>query len=181
MADPFLGEIRIFAQSRIPTGWLACDGQILSIFQYGFLYSLLGTTYGGDGRTTFGLPDLRGRIPLNQGQLPGGENYVIGRKIGYEKITLNENQMPIHSHELMVTSTSAKERVPADHVIAATPVNTDPKADPDYVFSSEEPDVAMMAESISKTGGGQPIENRMPYITLCYCIAIQGTSPHRPE
>src|SRR5690349_18654375 len=107
MSDPFLGEIRLFAFPRVPVGWLACSGQTLPISQFDALYTILGTTYGGDGTQTFNLPDLRGRVPLGQGQAPGGAAYVLGEIAGEDEHTLIQTEMPAHSHSLLASTLAA--------------------------------------------------------------------------
>ncbi|MBI9050199.1 MAG: phage tail protein [Anaerolineaceae bacterium] len=168
MAEAFIGEIRLFAFNTIPSGWALCNGQLLNIFEHTALYSLIGNAYGGDGRTTFGLPDMRGRVAVNQGQSPGASTYLLGQRVGVEKVKLTERQMPSHKHELMVSSAVANSTTPVGNVLAVTA---------DDVYKVKEPDEEMMLGSIATTGESEPIENRMPYLALCYCIAMTGIMP----
>lgn len=117
MATPFIGEIRMFAFGRTPVGWQACDGSLLPISQYDALFALIGTLYGGDGQTTFGVPDLRGRVPIHQGQGPGLSNYVIGQVAGTETVTVLPTQMPAHTHTLVATTAAATSVTPGTTVL----------------------------------------------------------------
>ena len=170
MSEPFLAEVRIFGFNFPPRGWAFCDGQILPINQNQSLYSLLGTTYGGDGRTSFALPDIRSRVPIHVGSSDGGTNHALGQKTGEETHTLAANEMPTHSHVNSGTSNT---------VDAATPTNTLlPGANngKPYAVSGN----GFMGEnSVLNTGGGQAHNNMQPYLTMNYCIALQGLFPSR--
>jgi len=170
MSEPFIGELRLVPYNFAPRGWAACNGQILSIAQNTALYSLLGTTYGGNGQTTFALPDLRGRVPLHTGQGPGLSNYDLGQLGGVESITLTTNEMPAHSHtvEAAVTGNS---NTPNDSVPAAVRKNKYASA-PDGV-------TPMDAGMIAPSGGSQPHSNVQPYLTLQWIIALEGIYPSR--
>jgi microcystin-dependent protein len=173
--EPFIAEIRMFAGNFAPRGWALCDGQLLPISQNEALFSLVGTTYGGDGRTTFGLPDLRGRAPIHMGQGPGLTNKRIGQKGGQEEVVLTVNQMPAHNHSA---------RVQADSTVATTdkPQNALPARNaastPQYGTSASSalhPDAVVVGQK----GGNQAHPNMQPYLTINYIIALQGTYPSR--
>ena len=175
MSTPYIGEIRMFGfgSRGAPNGWQTCDGSLLPISQYDTLYALIGTTYGGDGQTTFGVPDLRGRVPLHQGQGPGLSNQVIGQKAGTETVTLLPTQMPAHTHTLVATSTAATATTPGSTVMPAT-VSGDTFYASDISGGTVAPaDVT----AISGAGGSQPHDNTMPTLTVQYCIAWQGLYP----
>ncbi len=170
MSDPYLGEIRMFAGNFAPRGWALCQGQLLAISQYSALFSLLGTLYGGDGRTTFGLPDLRGRVPIHQGHGSGLSNRPIGQKLGSERVALNVNELPVHAHPIAQV-VPASLGTPLNNVVAQaeTPV---------YVTESENaatPDAAMNASR----GGSQPHHNMAPFLAIHFIIALQGVYPSR--
>lgn len=167
MSNPFLGEIRIFGFNFAPRGWAFCSGQLLPIAQNTALFSLLGTTYGGNGQTNFALPDLRGRVPLSMGQGPGLSNYTEGEVAGSETVTLIATQMPTHSHIVnanngAATTTRPSNSYPAPSGFSATSDGT-----------TENPGV------IASAGGSQPHENRQPYLALNFCIAMEGIFPSR--
>jgi microcystin-dependent protein len=170
MSEPFLAEIRIFGFNFAPRGWALCDGQILPINQYQALYSLLGTTYGGDGRTSFGLPDLRGRVPLHEGQGSGLSNRALGSKGGVENVVLTGAQMPNHTHTLNGTGVAATTDSPAGAVFAQT-------LDDRYAPATELVNAA--SEAILNAGGSQAHDNMQPSLVLNFCIALQGTFPSR--
>lgn len=180
MANPFIGEIRLFGGSFAPASWAFCDGQLLSIIENTALFSLLGTVYGGDGQNTFALPDLRGRVPLHQGQGPGLSTYTIGQVAGVETVTLQTSQMPQHSHALNATTATGSATTPGSSVMLATPVeagvNTSLYVVPGTSTVNQAP---MAAQSIGTTGGTQPHENMMPFQSLNYIIALFGIFPSR--
>lgn len=168
MSEPFIGEIRIFGFNFAPRGWANCAGQILSIAQNTALFSLLGTTYGGNGQTTFALPDLRGRAPLNFGQGPGLSNYTLGQSSGTETVTLTQNEMPQHNHGVNASSQPAN---------ATRPGNAFPSGGGTYQTA---PDGTTMAQQmIALAGGSQPHNNLQPYLALNICIALEGIFPSR--
>ncbi|MFG5779332.1 phage tail protein [Comamonas sp. J-3] len=171
MATPYLGEIRMFAGSRLIEGWEYCNGQLLSISEYDALYNLLGTTYGGDGQTTFGVPDLRGRIPVHQGTLPGGQTYVIGQKLGVEEVTVLINQMPGHTHSLQASSGTGFVASPGNAFFAG---HRDHK-----VFASTTPNgtTTLNSQAVSSAGGNQPHENMPPFLCVNFIIAVFGIYP----
>jgi microcystin-dependent protein len=178
MSEPFIGQISLFGFNFAPRGWAHCNGQILQISQNTALFSLLGTTYGGDGRTTFGLPDLRGRVPIHPGQGTGLSNYAWGQRGGAENIPLNVQQMPAHNHVATTTihgfSGPGNDRSPEDHAWAESD---------DRDYTDQAPDVDLGSASaqttIQATGGGQAHENRQPYLALYFGIALQGVYPSR--
>ncbi len=170
--DPLLASIILFAGNFAPRGWALCQGQILSISQNTALFSLLGTTYGGDGQTTFALPDLRGRVPIQQGQGPGLSNYDLGQVSGSETITLTTNNLPSHNHSLLATSEAGSVSVPAGAYLANTGA-----LDKEYNTSGTL--VAMNAGAVGVTGGSQPFDNIQPYLALNFIIAMQGIFPSR--
>ena len=172
MAEPFVGEIRMFAGNFAPRGWAFCDGQLLAITQNEALFSLFGTLYGGDGRTTFGLPDMRGRVPVHSGQGPGLTNRRIGLKAGAETATVNASQLPPHSHDLRGSSNLGSDTSPAGNVPA-----TGAGANLYKVGAAVE--VPMDAEAITVTGGGQAHTNLMPFQCVHFIVALSGVYPSR--
>ena len=171
-ADPFIGEIRIFAGTFAPQGWAFCDGQLLAIAQNTALFSLLGTNYGGDGRTTFGLPDLRGRVPMHAGSGPGLTPRYLGQKGGQEQVTLNESQIPAHTHQAKASSEAPDTNSP-ENAVSAQKVRT-------HLYNTGPSDVNMGTTAISSTGGSQAHDNMQPYQCLNYIICLQGLYPSRP-
>ena len=163
--EPFLGEIRLVAFAFAPRGWALCAGQLLPISQNTALFSLLGTTYGGDGMTTFALPDLRGRVPVGAGQSATGSGYELGSTGGKETVTLATNELPRHSHAVQASSGGATTRNPSNSV---------PAAGGAYAATRN---AKMSAAMIGRNGGGQAHENRQPYVGLNYIIALQGIFP----
>jgi microcystin-dependent protein len=175
MADPFIAEIRIFPFNFAPTGWAWCNGQIMPISQNTALFSLLGTTYGGDGKSTFALPDLQGSAPLHPGQGKGLSLYDLGQVGGSENVSLLESEIPVHSHSLFASNDAGLTNTPANCMIAR------PFGRGNNLFQTANTGLVMMApESLSPAGGDQPHNNMMPYLTLFFCIALQGVFPARP-
>ena len=170
MSEPFLAEVRIVGFNFAPRGWAFCDGQILPINQNQSLYSLLGTTYGGDGRTSFALPDLRGRTPIHVGRSNGGERHDLGSKSGEETHTLSANEMPQHDHVLQATNNPATVTSAAGHVLGR--VTSD-------VYTDLDSSVNLASGTSLNVGGGQAHENMQPYLALNFCIALQGLFPSR--
>ncbi len=167
--NPFLGEIIMFGGNYAPRGWALCDGQLLPISQNDALFSILGTTYGGDGRTSFGLPDLRGRVPVHAGSGPGLTSRPLGQKAGVEHVTLNITQIPPHTHKPRASDNQADEQLPGTHVMA-----DDGNAIPIY---SNTPNTDM--QDTTSAGGGQAHDNMQPYQVVNFIIALQGTYPPR--
>ncbi len=171
-AEPFIGEIALYPYNFAPRGWAFCNGQILSIAQNTALFSLLGTTYGGNGQTTFALPDLRGRVPLSSGQGPGLSNYDLGQTGGDESVTLNPAEMPAHNHLVAVHNNSGNYARPNDRVPGRLSGGT-------TGYAAAGNGSYMHPSTLSVLGGGQPHTNVQPYLTLNYCIALEGIFPSR--
>jgi microcystin-dependent protein len=175
MSTPYIGEIRMFSFGArgAPNGWQACDGSLLSIAEYDAFYALIGTTYGGDGQVTFGVPDLRGRLPIHQGTGPGLSTYVIGQKAGSETVTVLQTQMPAHTHTMAATSAAATAVTPGTALLPGAV-----SGDTFYVNNIAGNVAApMSAQMLTVAGGSQPHENTMPTLTVQYCIATQGIFP----
>lgn len=174
MSEPFIAEIRIFAGNFAPRSWAFCDGQLLPISQNTALFSLIGTTYGGDGRTTTALPNLMGRAPMHPGRGPGLTSRRLGEKVGTETVTLTEAQIPSHSHTVRASMSGGN---------VATPTNTTSfaRAGSDRLYHSDTTtnQVDMASETLSVTGGGQAHNNVQPFLVLNYIIALQGLYPSR--
>ena len=186
--EPFLGQIQAFGFNFAPRGWAKCEGQLLSIAQNSALFSLLGTIYGGDGRTTFALPDLRGRVPMNQGHGPGLSNYAIGQRIGTELNYLNVSQLPPHNHAISINA-SAKIAIPCvnddgtsdeseNNILANNPSAYSPLSAKDSNLAPFDAQVTASGTS-GLTGGSQGIDNIQPTLCINYCIALQGVFPSR--
>jgi microcystin-dependent protein len=174
MADPFVAEIRIFPFNFAPRGWAWCDGQLLPLSQNTALFSLLGTTYGGNGKSNFALPDLQGRAPMHPGQGPGLSLHDLGETGGSETVTLLESEIPSHSHALIAAGTPANRTAPVGNSIARTTSGTP------YAAGSPTPPLVNMADTtIAPAGGDQPHNNLQPYLTFYFCIAMQGVFPPR--
>ena len=170
MANPYLGEIRLFGGSFAPAGWALCNGQLLPISENDALFVLIGTTYGGDGQQTFALPNLQSRIPLHQGTRDS-RNFVLGEIAGVESVTLTTQQIPVHSHALLATSSAGSANSPAGRVTAAPPSI-------DY-YIEDTPSVAAHAQAVAPVGGSQPHENMQPYLCLHYIISLFGVFPQQ--
>lgn len=172
MSEPFLAEIRIMGFNFAPRNWAMCDGQILPINQNQSLFSLLGTTYGGDGRTTFALPDLRGRTPIHEGS-SGGANHLLGQRSGMETHTLIQAEMPQHDHALLASDQLGNQQSPAEQVFAKT------QSAALAVYAAPENLVDLNAATVGNAGGGQPHENMQPFLALNFCICLMGLFPSR--
>lgn len=173
MSEPFVGEIRMFAGNFAPRGWAFCDGQLLAVSQNDALFSLLGTIYGGDGRTTFGLPDMRGRIPLHQGEGPGLSPRRLGSRGGTERVTLTSNELPSHSHDLNASTEVATNAEAMGRVLAQSSGMRYVKEN-----SSGGP-TDFLSRAIGDIGGTQPHINLMPSLCINYIIALFGIYPSR--
>lgn len=169
MAEPFLGEIRMVGFEFAPTGWALCNGQLLPIVQNQALFALIGTIYGGNGQTTFALPDLRGRAPIHHGQGSGLSQRDIGAAPGAEAVTLTSGQMPAHTHALEANPDNATTKDPAGGVLAAGKNYAGPASTP----------VAMSPDAIAGAGGGGAHDNLQPSLTVNFIIALQGIFPSR--
>ena len=165
MAEPFLSEIRIMSFGFAPKGWAMCNGQLLPINQNQALFSLLGTTFGGDGRVNFALPDLRGNVPIHVGR-----GHTLGEKGGSQSVTLNIQQLPTHVHSLNATSSAGNQIIPGAALLG-TSAATDP------IYGNASSPVVMDSTSISNLGGSQAHLNMQPFLTLTFCIALQGIFP----
>lgn len=174
MSDQFLAEIRIFPFNFPPTGWAFCDGQLMPISQNTALFALLGTTYGGDGKSTFALPNMQGNAPMQPGQGQGLSLRDLGEMSGSESITLLQTEMPLHTHNLMAVSQPGDLADPTGRSIARA-------ASGNPFQSTVNANVVQMAvQAVAPTGGSLPHNNMQPYLTLNFCIALQGIFPQRP-
>ncbi|QJX46778.1 phage tail protein [Hymenobacter taeanensis] len=171
--EPFIGEIMLFAGNFAPSGYALCQGQILSIAQNTALFSILGNTYGGDGQTTFALPDLRGRFPMQPGQGPGLSSRTLGEIGGTESVTLLSNQMPVHNHLLNAATSVGNSNSPSGNLLS-----NDGRGGTQFT-SAGTANANMNAQSVAAAGGSQPHENMPPYLGINFCIALQGIFPPR--
>jgi microcystin-dependent protein len=166
MAQPYVGEIRMFAGNFAPAGWMFCEGQLLPISENETLFQLIGTTYGGDGESTFGLPDLRGRIPLHQ-----GSGFSLAETGGAEEITLTVQQIATHAHALLGTSAQATTNAPAGNTFAASTGSTV------FPYGTDQPPTTLQPGTISPVGGSQPHTNFQPYLCVDFIISLFGIFP----
>ncbi|HEV7376757.1 MAG TPA: tail fiber protein [Pyrinomonadaceae bacterium] len=164
MSQPYVGEIRLFGGSFAPAGWAMCDGQLMPISQNDILFNLIGTTYGGDGQSTFGIPDMQGRIPVHQ-----GKGLTIGEKSGVETVTLTTQQIPVHNHAFLGSTTLATDPNPGTLVVAQTR-NYD-------LYTNDVGSIAMAAGAVSVVGGSQPHDNMQPYLVVTFIISLFGVFP----
>jgi microcystin-dependent protein len=173
MADPFVAEIRIFPFNFAPKGWAWCDGQLLPLSQNTALFSLLGTTYGGDGKSNFALPDLQGRAPMHPGQGPGLSLHDLGETGGSDTVALLESEIPAHTHALRADTNVAEVPDPSATSLArGSSINA-------YQTNPNQSLVTMNASTIAPAGGDQPHNNLQPYLTFYFCISLQGVFPPR--
>ena len=173
MADPFVAEIRIFPFNFAPKGWAFCNGQLLPLSQNTALFSLLGTTYGGDGKSTFALPNLQGSAPMHPGQGPGLSLHDLGETGGSETVSLLESEIPAHSHSVLAQNAPGNRTNPIGNSFARLSSGNA------YIPPAGAPLVAMAAETLPPAGGDQPHNNMQPYLTLNFNIAMQGVFPPR--
>lgn len=167
MAQPYVGEIRLFAGNFAPAGWMFCEGQLLPISEYDTLFNLIGTTFGGDGQSTFALPDLRGRIPVHQ-----GSSFTLGESGGVETVTLTVSQIPSHSHPLLASGNPASATAVGSGVLPAiTPAATI------TAYGTDIPTTTMSPQAVSSVGGSQPHTNFQPYLCVNYIISMFGIFP----
>lgn len=164
MAQPYVGEIRMFAGNFAPAGWMFCEGQLLPISENETLFQLIGTTYGGDGQETFAMPDLRGRIPIHQ-----GNGLILAETGGAEEITLTVNQIAAHSHPLLGSTANGSQASPAGAMLATSTIITP--------YAPETANVAMASTSVSSVGGSQPHTNFQPYLCISFIISLFGIFP----
>ncbi|OZY84694.1 phage tail protein [Cellvibrio mixtus] len=175
MSEAFIGEVRVFGGNFAPVNWHLCDGSLLPISQYEALFALIGTVYGGNGVNTFGIPDLRGRLPVGQGQGLGLTNRIIGQSFGSESVSLVTNQLPAHNHAFNATTDTAVAPSPANGVFA-----TQTDGDKIYVAANGTNQPAVLAaNSVVQTGGSQPHDNIMPSLGISYIICLNGIFPSR--
>lgn len=164
MAQPYVGEIRMFGGNFAPAGWMFCEGQLLSIAENDVLFNLIGTTYGGDGQATFGLPDLRGRVPIHQ-----GNGFVLAQTGGTESVTLTVNQMPAHNHAFVGRTGAANDSNAVDNLVSQPTSG--------FSYLNAAPSVAMAGGSLSSAGGNQPHSNFQPYVCVDFIISLFGIFP----
>ena len=171
MGQPYIGEIRMFAGNFAPAGWAFCDGQLMPISENDALFTLIGTTYGGDGQETFGLPNMQSRIPIHAGTGAGGITRIIGEMAGVEQVTLTTQQIPVHNHSFVASTAVGTQNAPAGEVLASgsTVLTYRPTA----------PTQPMAAQSISPTGGSQPHDNMVPFLCINYIISLFGIFPQQ--
>jgi microcystin-dependent protein len=172
--DAYMGEIRTFAGNFAPVGWLPCDGRLLSISEYDTLYALIGTTYGGDGVNTFGLPDLQGRAPMHRMQ----GSFPIGAKAGDEAVTLTLQQLPVHTHAAAATNMAGTADVPTNGLWASPVPDGSPPPPAPKVYSSST-DGTMHPQAVLPQGGSQPHDNMMPFLAVTFIINVQGLFPQQ--
>jgi len=172
MSQPYVGEIRMFAGSFAPNGWMTCDGQLLPISQYETLFNLIGTTYGGDGQNTFALPNLAARVPVHMGTGPDGSTFTIAQNSGTTDVTVTTNQLPSHGHQLNATS-SGQQQAPANTTMPAdaTPANAEVYGTPGSAPTQ------LAAGTIGISGGNQPHNNLQPYLAITFIISMFGIYP----
>ncbi len=170
MSNPFIGEIRMFAGSFAPAGWAFCSGQTIPISENDALFTLIGTTYGGDGQETFNLPNLASRIPMHMGAGPDGVTYQIGEAAGVESVTLTTQQIPIHTHQLLASNTTAGTQSPGGNVAAQGA---------GQIYTSADSPITMPANSVTPTGGSQPHDNLQPYLCISFIISLFGRFPNQ--
>ena len=176
MVQPYVGEVRMFGSSFAPVGWAFCNGQSMSVAEYQALFALIGTTYGGNGTTTFNLPNLQGRLCVGMGQGPGLSNYTIGQVGGAETVTLNATQMPMHNHALNATTTTANLGTPVNNLAGnATPLT--PTGQRMYAGAPGQTTGNLSSNSCSFAGGNQPHNNLMPSLCVSFIIALFGIYP----
>ncbi len=165
MSQPYVGEIRMFAGNFAPVGWMFCEGQLLPISENETLFNLIGTTYGGDGQSTFALPDLRGRLPVHM-----GSGFILAQTGGAETVTLTTNQLPAHTHALVASSNNATAANAGGNVLAQTPTQTP------YI-SGAAANAALAANAVSSVGGSQPHDNFQPYLCIDFIVSLFGIFP----
>ena len=179
MSSPFVAEIRMFGFNFAPVGWAQCNGQLLPISQNTALFSLLGTQYGGNGESTFALPNLQGSAPVAAGQGPGLSAYDLGQPGGTESITLLSSEMPAHAHFLNAVGSNATAAAPANANLAKGRYSTGTTAGAVAFYTTQAPNVQMNPQAVGASGSGFPHNNCMPYMVVNFCIALQGVFPPR--
>jgi len=171
MPEPFIGEIRMFAGNFAPNGWMFCEGQTLPISENDALFTLIGTTYGGDGQETFNLPNLASRVPIHMGTGPDGTTYQIGEAAGVESVTLSIQQIPNHTHPFSASTSAGATNQPANKVIAASPSV--------QIFVEDSPDNQLHPNSVTPAGGSQPHENCQPFLCINFILSLFGVFPQQ--
>jgi microcystin-dependent protein len=172
VSSPYVGEIRMFAGNFAPAGWALCDGAPLPISENDVLFQVIGTTYGGDGEETFNLPNLQSRVPVHMGQGPGlSQNYIIGEAAGVEQVTLTTQQIPNHTHALLVSSDVASQTNPNNNMVAQSTQAT--------IYLTDDPNASMAPQVVSPIGGSQPHENMQPFLCINYIISLFGLYPNQ--
>jgi microcystin-dependent protein len=166
MAQPYVGEIRMFGGNFAPAGWIFCEGQLLPISENETLFQLIGTTYGGDGQSTFALPDLRGRLPIHQ-----GNGFILAENGGAEQITLTVNQIPSHSHPALGSSNTGTGTAPQGNVLSSLTVATN------SAYGSDNPQISISPQSVTMVGGSQPHSNMQPFLCVDFIISLFGIFP----
>jgi microcystin-dependent protein len=166
MSGPYVGEIRMFAGNFAPAGWMFCEGQLLPIAENDVLFNLIGTTYGGDGQSTFALPDLRGRLPIHQ-----GSGFTLAQNGGVEQVTLTLNQIPAHTHAFLASGNPASSNIPANQLPAITQAATITP------YGTDAPQVQLSPNSVGSVGGSQPHDNCQPYLCVDFIISLFGVFP----
>ena len=167
MPEPYIGEIRMFAGSFPPAGWMFCDGQLIPISENDALFTIIGTTYGGDGQETFALPNLQSRVPMHQGTF-SGQTFQLGEAAGVESVTLTTQQIPVHTHALLGSGDGASTQTPGGNVAAVGAAQ---------VYASANSPAQMSNQSVSPIGGSQPHENLQPYLCISFIISLFGVFP----
>jgi microcystin-dependent protein len=181
MAQPFVAQVSMFGFNFAPTGWALCQGQLLSISQNTALFSLLGTNFGGDGKSTFGLPDFRDRAAVDAGQGNALSDYPVGEIVGAPTVTLNQGEMALHNHSVNATTTRGNITASSNNQLA-TGQSGNPQSGTTNaaMYAAVNPPGSMNPQAISLSGGGQPHNNMQPFLTINFCIALQGVYPARP-
>jgi len=169
MGEPYVGEIRMFAGNFAPAGWMLCQGQLLPISENETLFNLIGTTYGGDGQSTFALPNMQGRFPIHFGT-GGGSTYQLAEEAGTETVTLTVNQIPAHNHPVTATSTNGGQATPVNNIFAAVQSGN-------QMYNDQAPNGTMNAAAVNPDGGSQPHENVSPYLCVNFIISLFGVFP----
>lgn len=178
MSEPFTGQISVFGFNFAPVNWATCQGQIMPISQNAALFSLLGTAYGGNGTSTFGLPNLQGNVAVGQGQLLGGSTYDLGETGGASSIAVSRGESPTHTHNLMASGAAADKNDPGANVLARPLVALNPTGIQGQIFNNNNLDTVMNAP-ITPVGNGMPHDNLQPFLALTYCICLRGIFPQR--
>ena len=176
MSEAYIGEIRMFGGNFAPVGWALCSGQLLSISQYTALFSILGTSYGGDGVRTFGLPNLQGTVPIGWGSARSGSSYTIGETAGVENVSLLQNNMPSHSHGAFAVNTGGGSGNPQNNLLGSP---LDANQNPTTIYAPSSQNVQMAPQMIGPAGGSQPHPNMQPYLCVTFIISLNGIYPSR--